>query len=165
MDRATTIMMLVSVVGVTVEHCGEDADNGRYKDLGTAGGGGTPRGPGRCGGLRKLPGVTRVKLRWRAKSTRGPTRGFSGTWDEPGSPKGPPKAGGLILRPKPCAVHARVACVTWKRQRKGTRAAAGSLEGDTRITPGSAKATPEHFARVTPGSKPGAYLGYARWEV
>ena len=163
MDKMTKVMVLVGIIGVTVEHCGEDADNGRYKDLGRAGGGGTPRGPARCGGLRKLPrGHTRVELRWRAKSTRGPTRGFSGTWDEPGSPKGPPKAGGMILRPKLCAGRARVARATGKRRGKGTRVAAGLLEGDTRVTPGSAKATPEHIARVTPGSNPGAYLGYAQ---
>jgi hypothetical protein len=55
-----------------------------------------------------------------------------------------------------------VACITKKRQGKGTRVAARLPEGDTRVTPGSAQATPEHIARVTPGSNPGAYLGYAQ---
>ena len=83
-------------------------------------------------------------------------------WDEPGSPKGPPKAGGMILRPKLCAGRARVARVAGKRRGKGARVAAGYLEGDTRVTPGSSQATPEHVARVTPGSNPGAYLDHAQ---
>ena len=77
-------------------------------------------------------------------------------WDEPGSPKGPPKAGGMRLRPKLCAGRARVARVTGKRRGKGARVAAGYLEGDTRVTPGSFQAMPEHVARVTPGPNPGA---------
>ena len=38
MDRMTKIIVLVSIVGITVEHIGEDADNGRYNDLGRADG-------------------------------------------------------------------------------------------------------------------------------
>ena len=137
--------------GVTFEHCGEDADNGRYKDLGRAGGGGTPRGPGRrCGCLRKLPGVTRGSSSCGARRAREGRPGASpGRGTNPGLPRVPRRPG--ILRPKPCAGHERVARVTGKGQGTGTRVAAGYLEGDTRVTPGSAQANPEHIARVTPG--------------
>ena len=55
-----------------------------------------------------------------------------------------------------------MACVTRKRHGKGARVAAGLPEGGTRVMPGSATVAPEHITRVTPGSNPGAYLGYAQ---
>ena len=101
------------------------------------------------------------------ESTRGSTWGISRYAGRTRVSRGSHEGRGddtseAVRRPREGYSGFLVACITGKRQGKGTRVAAGLPEGDTRVTPGSARVAPEHISRVTPGLNPGVYRGYAQ---
>ena len=169
MDRMTKIMMLVGIIGVTVEHCVEDADNGRCKDLGRAGGGGYSARTGKVRGSPEVApgsheGRAPVARAEHARADPGLLRDVGRTRVSQGSPEGRGDDTTSEAVRRPCAGGA-----CHREEAREGRPGGGGVpgrghEGHAGKFPGDARARRPGNTGVQPGRVPRSRASGGRFE-